>query len=203
VDFLVMEYVTGKTLQELIQRGGMPLKEALRIATQVAEGLAKAHAAGLVHRDIKPGNVMVPENGPVKILDFGLAKRADSGKPTENETTRTLGPVTEEGVALGTVSFMSPEQAQGKPVDGRSDIFSFGSMLYEMLTGRRAFQEGSTVGTLAAILHRDPLPIASSGVPRSKRMTNKISVVVISRNEGKEGRWRISMRPCPRARRFW
>jgi eukaryotic-like serine/threonine-protein kinase len=167
VDCLVMEYVPGKTLLELIPRSGMPLKEALRIAAQVAEGLAKAHSAGLIHRDIKPANVMVPENGPVKILDFGLAKRADSAQPPDNDSTRILGPVTQEGIALGTIAYMSPEQAQDKPVDSRSDIFSFGSMLYEMLTGQRAFREGSTVGTLAAILHRDPLPMTSAGVPRA------------------------------------
>ena len=184
VDCLVMEYVTGKTLHELIPRGGMPLKEALRIAGQVAEGLAKAHAAGLVHRDIKPGNVMVPESGPVKILDFGLAKLAASEKLTANDSTRTLGPLTEEGVAVGTVSYMSPEQAQGKPVDSRSDIFSFGSVLYEMLTGQRAFQESSTVGTLAAILHRDPVPLTSPAVPRAlSRLISK------SLHKNPEDRW--------------
>jgi Tol biopolymer transport system component/tRNA A-37 threonylcarbamoyl transferase component Bud32 len=167
VDCLVMEYIAGKTLHELIPRGGMPLKEVLRIAAQVAEGLAKAHSAGLVHRDIKPSNIMVLDSGPVKILDFGLAKPAASGKVTDNDSTRTLGPVTQEGVALGTVSYMSPEQAQGKPVDCRSDIFSFGSLLYEMTTGQRAFREDSTVGTLAAILHRDPVPISTPDVPRA------------------------------------
>jgi serine/threonine protein kinase len=184
VDCLVMEYVTGKTLHELIPRGGMPLKEALRIAGQVAKGLAKAHAAALVHRDIKPGNVMVPESGPVKILDFGLAKLAASEKLTANDSTRTLGPLTEEGVAVGTVSYMSPEQAQGKPVDSRSDIFSFGSVLYEMLTGQRAFQESSTVGTLAAILHRDPVPLTSPAVPRAlSRLISK------SLHKNPEDRW--------------
>ena len=166
LDCLVMEYVGGKTLHALIPPQGMPWKEALRIAAQVAEGLRKAHAAGIVHRDIKPSNIMVPADGPVKILDFGLAKLTDSDLAPD-ESTRTVLPVTEEGTAVGTVSYMSPEQAQGKSVDSRSDIFSFGCVLYEMLTGRRAFQEDSAVGTMAAILHHDPALPASPAIPRA------------------------------------
>lgn len=167
MDCLVMEYIAGKTLHALIPREGMRWNEALRIAAQVAEGLRKAHSAGIIHRDIKPSNVMVPADGPVKILDFGLAKLTESEVLTGDDATRTAGPVTQEGAVVGTVSYMSPEQAQGRPVDSRSDIFSFGSMLYEMLTGRRAFQEDSVVGTLAAILHNDAAPPASPGVPRA------------------------------------
>ena len=166
MDCLVMEYIAGKTLEALIPRHGMRLNEALRIAVQMAEGLRRAHSAGIVHRDIKPSNVMVPDGGPVKILDFGLAKLTESVL-TGDDTTRTAAPLTEEGVVFGTVSYMSPEQAQGRPVDSRSDIFSFGSVLYEMLTGARAFRQDSTVGTLAAILHSDPVPVASPGVPRA------------------------------------
>jgi len=166
IDCLVMEYIAGKTLYALIPRQGMRLNEALRIAAQVAEGLAKAHSAGIVHRDIKPSNVMVPFDGPVKILDFGLAKLSEP-ELTDADATRTAGPVTEAGAVMGTVSYMSPEQAQGRPVDSRSDVFSFGSLLYEMLTGRRAFQHDSAVGTLAAILHSDPVRPASPGVPRA------------------------------------
>ena len=167
MDCLVMEYIAGKTLHALIPREGMRWNEALRIAAQVAEGLRKAHSAGIIHRDIKPSNVMVPADGPVKILDFGLAKLTESEVLTGDDATRTAGSVTQEGAVVGTVSYMSPEQAQGRPVDSRSDIFSFGSMLYEMLTGRRAFQEDSVVGTLAAILHNDAAPSASPGVPRA------------------------------------
>jgi len=137
MDCLVMEYIAGKTLHALIPRQGMPWNEALPIAVQVAEGLRKAHSAGIVHRDIKPSNVLVPGSGPVKILDFGLAKLAESEALAADDNTRTAGPVTQAGAVVGTVSYMSPEQAQGKPVDSRSDIFSFGSVLYEMLTGRR------------------------------------------------------------------
>ena len=166
MDCLVMEYIAGKTLGELIPRHGMRLNEALRIAVQMAEGLRKAHSAGIVHRDIKPSNVMVADGGAVKILDFGLAKLTESVL-TGDDITRTAVPVTEEGVVVGTASFMSPEQAQGRTVDARSDIFSFGSVLYEMLTGARAFRQDSTVGTLAAILHSDPAPVASPAIPRA------------------------------------
>jgi eukaryotic-like serine/threonine-protein kinase len=166
VDCLVMEYVTGATLQALIPRAGMRWKEALRIAVQVADGLRRAHSAGIIHRDIKPSNVMVPDGGPVKILDFGLATLSAAGL-TGDDATLTARPLTKEGAVVGTISYMSPEQAQGKSVDARSDIFSFGSMLYEMLTGRPAFKEDSDVGTLAAILHNDPPPpLASPGVPQ-------------------------------------
>jgi Tol biopolymer transport system component/tRNA A-37 threonylcarbamoyl transferase component Bud32 len=166
VDCLVMEYITGATLQALIPRGGMPWKEAVRIAVQVADGLRRAHAAGIIHRDIKPSNIIVPDGGPVKILDFGLATFSASAGVTGDDTTLSTDQLTKEGVVVGTISYMSPEQAQGKPVDARSDIFSFGSMLYEMLTGRAAFKEDSAVGTVAAILHNDPAPLAVPDVPQ-------------------------------------
>ncbi|HSA96420.1 MAG TPA: protein kinase, partial [Acidobacteriota bacterium] len=162
LDFIVMEYVEGKTLDALIGRKGLKLNEALGYAAQIADGLAKAHAAGIVHRDLKPTNVMVTPEGRVKILDFGLAKLVETGPTGEAGPTATLGrdgrPRTEEGYILGTVDYMSPEQAEGRPVDARSDIFSFGAVLYEMLTGRKAFHRESRVATLAAILHDDPEP---------------------------------------------
>src|ERR1035441_10152154 len=134
--FIVMELVEGKPLNELIPRTGMRLTDALRIAAQVAGALTTAHAAGIVHRDLKPANIMVDAQGRVKVLDFGLAKlSAPAAAPTgADETTRTLTadqPVTEAGVILGSVPYMSPEQAEGKPLDARSDIFSFGAVLYE------------------------------------------------------------------------
>jgi len=164
IDFLVMEYVPGKSLDELIPRKGIALKKALPIAIQMAEALAAAHAAGIVHRDLKPGNVMVSESGQVKVLDFGLAKLTEGSKSSRLEPTETIQfqsrSLTEEGTILGTVSYMSPEQAQGMSTDGRTDIFSFGAVLYEMLTGRRAFDGDSPASILSAILRDQPKPAA-------------------------------------------
>ena len=159
VDFIAMEFVEGQTLDELIGRKGLKLKEALKYAVQIADALAKAHAAGIVHRDIKPGNVMVTGDGRVKVLDFGLAKLTEAAPGSQDGTTQTEHPRTETGLIVGTFSYMSPEQAEGKRVDTRSDIFSFGSLLYEMLTGRQPFRRDSPALTLAAILHMEPPPL--------------------------------------------
>jgi eukaryotic-like serine/threonine-protein kinase len=161
VSFIAMEFVDGTTLQQLIGRKGLNVRDALKLAVPIADALAAAHAAGIVHRDLKPANVMVTPQGHVKVLDFGVAKLIEPGKAEALVATRTsvnVGPQTEEGTIIGTVAYMSPEQAEGKTVDGRSDIFSFGSLLYEMVTGKRAFQGDSTVATLSAILHREPTP---------------------------------------------
>jgi eukaryotic-like serine/threonine-protein kinase len=160
--YIVMELVDGKPLNELIPRKGMRLTEALRIVTQVADALAAAHAAGIVHRDLKPANIMVDAYGRAKVLDFGLAKlsapAAEAACADEATRTLTVRPVTEEGVILGSVPYMSPEQAEGKSVDARGDIFSFGAVLYEMITGQRAFRGESKISTLAAIVEKDPQP---------------------------------------------
>jgi Tol biopolymer transport system component/tRNA A-37 threonylcarbamoyl transferase component Bud32 len=164
VDFIAMEYVEGKTLDELIGRKGMKLNEALKYAIQIADALAKAHAAGIVHRDLKPGNVMVTADGRVKVLDFGLAKLTETTPAGPEDPTLTAAPSTELGMIVGTAAYMSPEQAEGKTVDARSDIFSFGSVFYETLTGRRAFRRDSPALTLAAILHLEPAPLPE-GIP--------------------------------------
>jgi len=164
IDFIAMEYVAGKTLDELIPRKGMRLSLALKYAVQIADALARAHGAGIIHRDLKPSNVMVDEHGLVKVLDFGLAKLTETAGP-EAETAATR---TGEGTVLGTAAYMSPEQAEGKHIDTRSDIFSFGSMLYEMLTGQRAFRGDTRASTIASILREDPKPISqvAEGLPR-------------------------------------
>ena len=159
VDFIAMEYLEGKTLDGMIGRKGLKLDEALNYAIQIADGLAKAHAAGIVHRDLKPGNVMVTGERRAKVLDFGLAKLTEAAPPNPEDLTLTEQPWTDVGLIVGTVSYMSPEQAEGKKLDARSDIFSFGSLLYEMLTGQRAFLRDSPAGTLAAVLHLEPIPL--------------------------------------------
>jgi eukaryotic-like serine/threonine-protein kinase len=171
IQFIAMEYVAGKTLDQLIGRKGLRLNEVLKYAVQIADALAQAHAAGIIHRDLKPSNIMVTENGIVKVLDFGLAKLSETatGEFGETATVRAPeGPSTEEGAIVGTVAYMSPEQAEGKKVDARSDIFSFGSVLYEVITGRRAFHGDSKLSTLSAILKDDPKPVSGimPDVPR-------------------------------------
>jgi len=166
VQYIAMEFVAGETLDKLIGRKGQRIRDALKYAIQIADALAAAHAAGIVHRDLKPGNIMVTPQGLVKILDFGLAKLTG---PLETdayaETVHAeASPHTEEGTVLGTVAYMSPEQADGRKIDARSDIFSFGSVLYEMVSGKQAFPGTSKLSMLSAVLHKDPVPV-SQAVP--------------------------------------
>src|SRR5689334_10868468 len=155
-NYLVMELVEGPTLAERIKPGAIPLEESLNIARQMADALETAHEKGVTHRDLKPGNIKIKPDGTVKVLDFGLAKIG--GTPTvhsDESPTLTLGQ-TEAGMILGTAAYMSPEQAKGKPVDKRADIWAFGVVLYEMLTGKRLFQGETTTETLAAVIERAP-----------------------------------------------
>jgi serine/threonine protein kinase/Tol biopolymer transport system component len=160
IDFLVMEYVRGKSLDALIPRGGLRLGETLRIAIAVADALAAAHAHGIIHRDLKPGNVMVGTDGAVKVLDFGLAKllHEDDDPSDPSASTHVVEHLTEVGQRMGTLAYMAPEQASGGKVDARADIFSFGAMLYEMATGHRAFAGKTPAETLSAVLQSQPTP---------------------------------------------
>jgi hypothetical protein len=159
VDFLVMELVSGRPLGQIIPQGGLPIDRAVEYALRVASALEAAHAAGIVHRDIKPANIMVTDSGQIKVLDFGVAKRLDMLGGDESTVAATIA--TEAGIVVGTLAYMSPEQARGLPVDARSDVFSLGAVLYEMLAGRPAFTGGTALGTLSAILAGPPLPLDS------------------------------------------
>jgi Tol biopolymer transport system component len=158
VAYIAMELVEGKTLRELLHPGALPLRRLLPLSAQIADGLAQAHEAGIVHRDLKPENVMVTKDGLVKILDFGLAKLTQVGLEAASSESQlqTMTKATEPGTILGTVGYMSPEQASGAALDARSDQFSFGSILYEMATGKRAFERGTKVQTLSAIVDQEP-----------------------------------------------
>ncbi|MCG6919840.1 MAG: serine/threonine-protein kinase, partial [Acidobacteria bacterium] len=175
VSYIVMEYVAGRTLADVIPRRGLSLSNALAYAIPAADALAAAHAAGIVHRDLKPANVMVGDDGRVKVLDFGLAKlvEADEASSDDALTLATAEHKTAEGLLVGTVGYMSPEQAEGKRLDARSDVFSFGAVLYEMLTGQRAFRGDSSASTLAAVLRSEPRP-ASEVVPDLPREVERI-----------------------------
>ncbi|MDX1390347.1 MAG: serine/threonine-protein kinase, partial [Acidobacteriota bacterium] len=169
VRFLVLEYVPGISLAQWIAKGPLPMKEALRISCDLARGLEAAHAKGMVHRDLKPANVQLSTEGKVKVLDFGLAKALDEVvTPTGGSEEKTVTAVTDRFTVVGTAPYMSPEQAAAMPLDKRTDIWSFGCVLYEMLTGRRAFP-GETVSSVVAAIHSrqpewDRLP---AGTPRA------------------------------------
>ena len=170
-DFLVMEFLDGQTLADRLRKGALALNELLKVGIEVAEALEVAHRAGIVHRDLKPGNIMLTKSG-AKLMDFGLAKptpRGTSGAGSAPllSAARTMSgpspasPLTTAGTIVGTIQYMSPEQIEGKEADGRSDIFSFGAVLYEMATGKRAFEGKSQLSVASAILEKDPLPISN------------------------------------------
>ena len=168
VKALVLELIDGPTLADRIASGAIPLDEALPIATQIADALEAAHEAGVIHRDLKPANIKVREDGTVKVLDFGLAKALDpapEGDPAQSPTLTAAA--TQMGVILGTAAYMAPEQARGKPVDKRADIWAFGVVLYEMLAGARAFPGDDATDTIAAVVRAEPdwsaLPLETPG----------------------------------------
>ena len=173
IDFMVMEYVSGKTLDKLIPLGGLPTELATKYALQIANALVRAHSSGIVHRDLKPSNIIVDDSGLVKVLDFGLAKLAEQVTESQDEAPTM---VTTKGVILGTVAYMSPEQAEGKRLDARSDVFSFGSVFYEMLTGHKAFGGPSSAALLSAVMRDDPKPLSELRrdiPPEIRRIVNR------------------------------
>lgn len=154
VCFIAMEYVAGKTLEKVNSGNRLPLRDAIKYAAEIADALVAAHSAGILHRDLKPANIIVTEDGRVKLLDFGLAKLGEPSRPGIEAETASLG--TLPGVIMGTAAYMSPEQAEGRTLDPRSDIFSFGVVLYEMFSGQRAFRGDSWISTLVSIQHDEP-----------------------------------------------
>ena len=190
--YIAMELVEGRTLRELLQDGPLPVAKTIAIVTQICDGLGKAHAAGIVHRDLKPDNVMVTEDGLVKILDFGLAKPIARG--TDSKLT-TLTKATAQGVIVGTPHYMSPEQAASHPVDHRSDQFSFGVVLYELLCGQRPFEGSSVATVISAILRDTPSPARSlrPDVPKelerivdpNRRRRRSLRTHVLEDNQGR------------------
>jgi serine/threonine protein kinase len=166
--YIVMEYIEGKTLRELLDEGPISLRKTVSLTAQFADGLAKAHSVGIIHRDLKPENLMITKDGYAKILDFGLAKLI----PTTSDALQTMADSahTADHKIMGTVGYMSPEQASGRTMDFRTDQFSFGSILYEMLTGKRAFQGSTPMETLASVIHKDPEPLnTASPIPSPLR----------------------------------
>jgi serine/threonine protein kinase len=171
--YLVSELLEGETLRELLKRGKLAVRKAIDYGVQVARGLSAAHGKGIVHRDLKPENLFVTKDGRVKILDFGLAKLT---RPGAEHSAPALEGETEPGMVLGTVGYMSPEQVRGQGADHRTDIFSFGAILYEMLAGKRAFQKATSADTMSAILNEDPAAISqvtASIAPALQRVVHR------------------------------
>jgi serine/threonine protein kinase len=162
IDFLVMEYLDGETLDERLAQGPLPINEVLSVAISLADALDKAHRQGLAHRDLKPGNIMLTRGG-AKLLDFGLAKGVlGMVDPAALTQSPTMSPLTEEGTLVGTFQYMAPEQLEGEEADARSDLFAFGSVIYEMVTGRRAFEGKTQASLIAAVLDREPVSVIQS-----------------------------------------
>ncbi|MGC2056679.1 MAG: protein kinase [Candidatus Sulfotelmatobacter sp.] len=218
--FLVSEFLEGQTLRDKLVSGPMPMRRAIEYALGIAHGLAAAHEKGIVHRDLKPENVFVTRDGRIKVLDFGLAKLV---RPEENhETALTLtNPATLPGMVMGTVGYMSPEQVRGEPCDARSDIFSFGAVLYEMLTGKRAFKRETPAETMTAILREEPQPLNDTGwqgplelqrilarcleknVARRFQSASDLAFAIESLSETSTGTWTAKRVPQPKSKRAW
>ena len=170
-DFLVMEHLEGESLQDRLTKGALPLDQALEVAIQIADALDKEHRQGITHRDLKPGNIFLTKSG-AKLLDFGLAKLKDVGA-IGDQSTKLADSLTAQGTILGTFHYMAPEQLEGQEADARSDIWAFGCVVYEMVTGVKAFEGKSQASLIGAILHKEPAPL-SSLVPLSPPALNRL-----------------------------
>jgi len=184
-DYLVMEYLEGETLARRIEKGPLPMTELLRIASEIADALDKAHHQGVIHRDLKPGNIMLTKSG-AKLLDFGLAKASTPLGWNVSSSPTVSTPLTTAGTIVGTIQYMSPEQLEGKEADTRSDIFSFGAVLYEMATGKKAFEAKSQASLIAAILEHDPAPITTVQPMAPLALEHVIQTCLV---KDPEGRW--------------
>jgi len=166
IDYLVMEYLEGQTLADRLDKGALPIEQVLKYGIEICDGLEKAHRSGVVHRDLKPGNIMLTKTG-AKLMDFGLAKASLASASASSGLSATLAtppgshPLTAQGSVVGTFQYMSPEQVEGKEADARSDIFALGAVLYEMVTGKRAFEGKTATSAMAAVMEREPAPISS------------------------------------------
>lgn len=187
IDYLVMEYIEGETLASRLQKGPLPTVELLRYSTQIADALGRAHKHGIVHRDLKPGNVMLTKSG-VKLLDFGLAKVQESAPPASEVSSLPTEQkhLTGEGTILGTIQYMAPEQLEGRPADSRTDIFAFGSVVYEMATGKKAFEGTSQASVIATILKEEPRPITATQ-PLTPPLLDRVVKLCLAKNP--DDRW--------------
>ena len=185
INYLVMEYLEGQTLADRLEGGALPLDDALKIAIEVADALDRAHRQGIVHRDLKPGNIMLTKSG-TKLLDFGLAKLTQTYASSELSSLPTNASITAQGTILGTLQYMAPEQLEAREADARTDIFAFGVILYEMVTGKKTFEGRSQASLIAAILERDP-PAMSTLQPMTPRLLDRVVRKCLAKNP--DNRW--------------
>ena len=194
VDFLVMEYIEGETLAQRLQRGALPIQQVLQYAIEIADALDKAHRKGITHRDLKPGNIMLTKSG-TKLLDFGLAKLAQEAAPVtpESQLATMRGSITGEGTILGTLQYMAPEQVEAKEVDARTDIFAFGAVVYEMATGKKAFEGKSSASVMAKIMETEP-PSISSLQPMTPQALDRVVKTCMAKEP--DERWQAASDLC-------
>jgi len=194
IDFLVMEYIEGETLAQRLLKGSLPIQQVLQYAIEIADALDKAHRKGITHRDLKPGNIMLTKSG-TKLLDFGLAKLTQEAAPStpDSQLPTMQNAITGEGTILGTLQYMAPEQVEAKEVDARTDIFAFGAVVYEMATGKRAFEGKTSASVMAKILEVDP-PSISSLQPMTPPQLDRVVKTCLAKDP--DERWQTASDLC-------